>query len=78
MAGNETVDRLAKRAGDDATFATDDDAVQSMAMRVYSDARARSEAHASQPRTPANPPALRPAPSAPFNPPVVAHSLGVG
>ena len=80
--GNETVDRLAKRAAQDETFAGDGPDVTEMAQNEYDQATtARSGADdlrfTSAPN-PTHPSAATPPTSAHLNLPVVAHALGVG
>ena len=80
--GNETVDRLAKRAAQDETFSGHGPDVTEMAQHEYDQAKtAHSGADDLAPTSapnPTHPSAATPPTSAHFNLPVVAHALGVG
>ena len=72
--GNETADRLAK-LGAELGAAAD---ATARARSIYADERAKArEDHQSSPSAPSTTSTSAPTPSS-FNPPVVAHSLGVG
>ena len=77
IAGNETVDRLAKQAAQDERFAEDGLQVLQLATEEYLRTK-QGDATPAQSAPPSAPLSTATAPSATFSPPVVAHSLGVG
>ena len=77
IAGNETVDRLAKLAAQDERFAEDGLQVLQLATEEYLRTK-QGDATPAQSAPPSAPLSTATAPSATFSPPVVAHSLGVG
>ena len=80
VAGNEAVDRLAKRAAADAHFyGSGDDIVRAAQCEYEGYTTQSAPSGGAQPSTPPSAsPSRAPACSAHFQPPVAAHSLGVG